>query len=121
MQCKDMAIIMGIKLFAFDLDGTALVLHKNLSETNRKALKKAQDKGVILVPATGRIKTFLPSDIMGLGNIDYAITSNGASVDDLVFGKAIHKALIPNDLARVVQKILSPYDFTLNITETARL
>ena len=50
----------AVKLLAFDLDGTTITEHKYLSPGNREALIKAQAAGVELVPATGRMKTFLP-------------------------------------------------------------
>ena len=52
---------MKIRLLAFDLDGTTLYNHGELSEANRAALEAAAEKGVLLVPATGRLYSFIPS------------------------------------------------------------
>ena len=46
---------MDIRLIAFDLDGTALTEHKYLSQENRCALEEAARRGVVLVPASGRM------------------------------------------------------------------
>lgn len=99
-----------IKLLAYDLDGTALVQHKSLSPGNRQALVKAAEKGVFLVPATGRIYSFMPKDILALPGTDYVITSNGSRVVQQSSGKILHHATIPHSLALEVQKILKCYD-----------
>ena len=54
---------MSIKLIAFDLDGTFLDLKKNIHPDNIKALKAAAEKGVVIVPATGRIVGGVPQQI----------------------------------------------------------
>ena len=46
---------MTVKLIAFDLDGTLLDDDKHLPEENLAALRAAYDRGIFLVPATGRI------------------------------------------------------------------
>lgn len=101
---------MAIALVAFDLDGTTLTEHKYLSEGNRKALEEAARRGVILVPASGRMKDFLPPEITGLPGVRYAITANGAGVYDLEEGRTVWESLIPNEKAREVQDLLAEYD-----------
>ena len=101
---------MDIKILAFDLDGTTVVGHKDMPEENKIALTEAEAKGVYLVPCTGRIKSFLPADVSALPNIRYVISSNGASVDDIVTGENIYKALIPVALTKKVQEIINCYD-----------
>lgn len=101
---------MAIALVAFDLDGTTLTEHKYLSEGNRKALEEAASRGVILVPASGRMKDFLPPEITGLPGVRYAITANGAGVYDLEEGRTVWESLIPNEKAREVQALLAEYD-----------
>lgn len=100
---------MKIKLLAFDLDGTAIVRHSDLPDANRRALIAAAEKGVTLVPATGRMRDFLPQEITALP-AGYAITSNGGAVYDLKSGKAVVERLIPNETAIAVQEILNGYD-----------
>ena len=96
----------AVKLLAFDLDGTTITEHKYLSPGNREALIKAQAAGVELVPATGRMKTFLPQEILDLPGVRYAITANGAAVYDLREDKPVYQRLIPNEKARQVQQVL---------------
>lgn len=100
---------MAIKLLAFDLDGTAIVNHMDLPQRNRQALLAAAERGVILVPATGRMRDFLPGEIRALP-VRYAITSNGGAVYDLAAGEPVVENLIPNEKAQAVQDILNDYD-----------
>lgn len=100
----------GIKLLAFDLDGTAIIMHKSLPEENRRALEYAAEKGIILVPATGRLRSFLPKEITDIGDIKYAICANGGSVNDIRSGDIICSAGIENSKALEIQKILDDYD-----------
>ncbi len=99
-----------IRLLAFDLDGTAILQHKYLSDGNRRALELAHRRGVELVPATGRMRTFLPPEITALPGVRYAITSNGAAVYDLTAEKPIRETLLSNEQARQVQAVLDEYD-----------
>ena len=57
---------MDIRLIAFDLDGTAILDHKYLSEGNRAALQAAGERGVHLLPASGRMRDFLPEAVTAL-------------------------------------------------------
>ena len=54
---------MDIKLIALDLDGTLLTEDKQLSERNRKALEVCIEKGVYIVPCTGRTFEGIPAAV----------------------------------------------------------
>lgn len=101
---------MGIKLLAFDLDGTTITEHKYLSRENREQLERAGRAGVHLVPATGRMLSFLPQEITALPGVEYAITANGSAVYRLGEEKAVYQRLITNRKARQVQQVLDGYD-----------
>lgn len=91
---------MGIKLIALDLDGTTLKKnHISMSAKNRTAIIEALEKGIIVVPATGRYLSSMPSPIMKLAGIRYVITSNGACISDIVSGKQIYSNPIPQEKA----------------------
>ena len=85
---------MEIKLIAFDLDGTLLNDNKEVSEENYRALMDAAEKGIHIVPATGRLPGVMPKALEGLP-IRYAIFINGAEVVDLQTGEVLYKKLIP--------------------------
>lgn len=111
---------MAIALVAFDLDGTTLTEHKYLSQGNRQALEEAAKRGMVLVPASGRMKDFLPPEITGLPGVRYAITANGAGVYDLVEGKTVWQCLIPNEKAQAVQRVLNEYDLFVEYYDGGR-
>lgn len=73
-----------IRLIALDLDGTLLDSRKNLTDRNREALLECMRQGIEIVPCTGRIWAGVPEFIRQLPGIHYAITVNGAIIEDLV-------------------------------------
>lgn len=111
---------MDVRLIAFDLDGTTLVKHQFISEANQRALREAARRGMVLVPASGRMKDFLPQEITSLPGVRYAITANGAGVYDLETGQAVWQCLIPNEKARQVQALLSEYDIFVEYYDGGR-
>ncbi|QGU96101.1 sugar-phosphatase [Clostridium bovifaecis] len=71
------------KLIALDMDGTLLDKNNTISRENSLSIKRAKEKGVKIVLATGRtlkgIKTYLKElDIMD--NDNYCVTCNGSIV-----------------------------------------
>ena len=111
---------MAVSLIALDLDGTTLTEHKYLSQGNRRALEEAARRGIILVPASGRMKDFLPEEITSLPGVRYVITANGAGVYDLKENKNIWQCLIPNEKAREVQDLLAQYDLFVEYYDRGR-
>ena len=80
-----------IRMVGFDLDGTLLTTDKRLTEYTKEILKKAIDKGVVVLPVTGRPLNGVPKEIADFPGIRYMITSNGARV--VKDGKTIHENL----------------------------
>ena len=72
-----------VRLVALDLDGTLLDREGHITPRTRAALQAAVDKGVYIVPATGRPLASLPPVVAQLPGIRYVITTNGAAVWDL--------------------------------------
>ena len=69
-----------MKLLAVDMDGTCLNSQKILPAETLAALKVAAEKGLIVVPTTGRTLHWLPKGLRQWGDYPYVITSNGARV-----------------------------------------
>ena len=90
---------MKYKLIAFDLDGTILHNDKSLSERSLRALQTAHERGMLIVPATGRIYKGVPAPLRLAPFSRYFITINGALVYDAVGDEALCRAEIPNELA----------------------
>lgn len=74
---------MEIKLIALDLDGTLLNSRKQLSERNRNILTECLERGIHIVPTTGRTVDGIPGEIKSIPGIRYAITTNGAVIKDI--------------------------------------
>lgn len=72
-----------IRLAALDMDGTLLREDKTLSAYTLRVLGCMADRGVILVPATGRVREGLTENILTLPSISYAICANGAYIEDI--------------------------------------
>ncbi len=90
---------MNYKLIAFDLDGTLLHNDKSLSERSLRALAAAHERGMLIVPATGRIYKGVPEGLREAAFARYFITVNGALVYDAKADAALCRAEIPCELA----------------------
>ena len=55
-----------VKLICFDVDGTLLKDNKELTSRTVKALGRAADAGIYLVPTTGRLYDGVPEEIRTL-------------------------------------------------------
>ncbi|MDO4459435.1 MAG: HAD family hydrolase [Clostridia bacterium] len=99
-----------MKIMAFDLDGTAIIAHKIMPDENRNAVIKAYESGVITVPCTGRLLSFLPEEVANLPGLKYVITCNGASVEDIENGTKLYTAFIPTEKIAEVFDIIDEYD-----------
>ncbi len=97
---------MAVRIVFLDMDGTLLDSEKRLSPENRAALEQAAEKGVLIVPATGRLYNGLPDEVRRLPFVRYALCVNGAQVYDSLTGRTLHRAEIPLPLAmRVFRRL----------------
>ena len=96
---------MTLSLIAFDLDGTTLNSSRKISNRNYSALIKAYEKGVKLVPCTGRSMYELPQELdslidqFGFSVFSCVITDNGAQVYDLPKKEQLYSKSIPKKTA----------------------
>lgn len=90
---------MNCKLIAFDLDGTFLDNDKNIPQKNIEALCAAAERGIHIVPATGRIYSGVPETLRALPFMRYYICINGAYVYDAKEDKTLYSANVPLDIA----------------------
>lgn len=104
-----------IRLIALDLDGTLLDDRKQISRRSLRALRAAADQGVLLVPATGRTVAGIPTELLALPGVQYAITANGARVMDLTENRALSEDYIPRDLALQVYDLLTQYECLVDL------
>lgn len=92
-----------IRLIGLDLDGTLLTGDKRLTDTNVRALTEAAERGVHIVPVTGRPFRGIPKSVTDLPFIRYCITSNGAVTTDRGGNRAIRERYMT---AETVKKVL---------------
>lgn len=71
-----------IKMIVTDLDGTFLTDYDTLNEENIKAVKYAQDKGIIVCAVTARNWNMAKWIIRASGFERYAVINNGACIYD---------------------------------------
>ncbi len=86
---------MDIRMIFFDLDGTFLDDGKKIPPENIAALQAAADRGVIPVPASGRIHDGMPQELRELPFLRWYIASNGAYVYDSLEERILSRAEIP--------------------------
>ena len=83
-----------IKLILLDLDGTLLNSRKEISPANYNALARAAEKGIHIVPSTGRFYEGMPEVVRKLPFVRYVVTVNGAEIYDAQEKRVLHSALI---------------------------
>ena len=93
---------MAIKIILLDLDGTLLTSEKTISPANYAALSQCADRGIYIVPSTGRFYDGMPQVVRELPFIRYVIAVNGAQVYDAVTGATLCRMEIqPGDAERI--------------------
>ena len=85
---------MAIKAILLDFDGTSLQKDQiYISPRNMAALNAAMERGIQIIPCTGRCEDMFPPQIEADPRIRYWVTSNGARVVDRQTGEIIHSCL----------------------------
>lgn len=93
------------KLIAIDLDGTLLNSYGEVSEDNKKAIKKAINKGIEVVLTSGRMSDSVLSIADEVGANNYIISGNGSLIYDLKNEKILYNQCIPKDKVLKIVKI----------------
>ena len=80
-----------IKLIATDLDGTFLVAGGQVPEQNLKAIKTAQEQGIMVCACSARLWALGRHLVQKCGFDPLAILSGGATIVDCTTGKLIYR------------------------------
>lgn len=95
---------MNIRCVALDIDGTVIGKDAVLSLENKEAIMEAIDRGIAVVPASGRAYYSLPPSITEISGISYVITSNGAAIYHLPTRKCVCEYnMEPDAVERVLE------------------
>lgn len=96
---------MNIQMLAFDLDGTALAKNRLCTIETLKAMHRLDEKGILLLPITGRCLEGIPANLLQFNHALYAITSNGARCTDLQRKETVFSHLLPYERAAEILEI----------------
>lgn len=88
----------NLRLIAFDMDGTVLQSDGEITKRLQGILKKAMQRGIYVVPCSGRGRMQVPSSVEVL-KVPYTITSNGGLIWDEVQDRRLYADLIPWEMA----------------------
>ena len=97
-------------MIALDLDGTLLNDDKKLTARTRQALERAAAAGIHIVISTGRPVTALPKEVTQEPFIRYAVTADGARIEDFLTGELLYEKLIPKEMARPIYDVFDDFD-----------
>lgn len=101
-----------IKAIALDLDGTLVGESHHVSEKNKRAVKKAAQKGIKIILASGRPfagiqKIAEEMELSRLGG--YVVGANGGCVVDMKTGNRIGYKTIPTELYQEIDKLVKEW------------
>ena len=99
-----------IKMIGLDLDGTLLNEKKELLPYTKEVLRRALDKGVVVLTATGRPCMGIPEELRTFPGMRYALTSNGARILDIREGTVLIEQLLSRESAKKALEICGKYD-----------
>ena len=106
---------MSIKMVALDLDGTTLNSAGDITERTAAALNEAARRGVHIVVSTGRAYTSLPDVIRQVKGIQYAITSNGAHINDMATGETVYDDYLAEAAVERIAELAEELDTRIEV------
>lgn len=103
------------KLVAIDLDGTLLNSYGEVSELNKKSIKKAIDQGINVVLASGRTISSVENLANELGANKYIISGNGAVVYDIKQKEIIYNKFLTKKQVLEIARICESNSIFYNV------
>ena len=97
----------GYRAICSDLDHTLLMPDKSISPKTEKCLHILMERGVELIPCTGRAFHSLPASVTGFSGIRYVVVSNGAAIYDLTRGVPVYSLFLEESFAGSLFEFLS--------------
>lgn len=103
------------KLVAIDLDGTMLNQYGIITEKTKKAISKAQEKGVEVMIASGRAITSVKRFSKEINSNKYFISGNGAITYDIKNNKILYENILSKIKALKIIKICEENSIYYNV------
>lgn len=103
------------KLVAIDLDGTMLNQYGIITEKTKKAILKAQEKGVEVMIASGRAITSVKRFSKEINSNKYFISGNGAITYDIKNNKILYENILSKTKALKIIKICEENSIYYNV------
>lgn len=98
---------MSIRAILMDMDGTLLGKSQvAVSRRNMRAVQAAIEKGIHVIPCTGRVFDMLPPQLLTQQGLRYFVTSHGARAYDRDTGESLYEDLIPAGEAAIISDYL---------------
>lgn len=111
------------KLIALDMDGTLLDKNNIISRENYLSIRKAKDKGVKIVLATGRtlkgIRTYL-EELDIIANDNYCVTCNGSIIINSGTKEILKKTLLNHEDLFYLYNLSKKLDIYIHALTTSK-
>ncbi|MDE5996089.1 MAG: Cof-type HAD-IIB family hydrolase, partial [Eubacterium sp.] len=105
---------MDVKIIAVDMDGTLLDDYSKVGEENLKAIRRLNEKGILIVPVTGRTYNEIPAEMRNEECVKYFVFSNGSGIYERGKG-IIYSSTIERDTAVGIYSLLASYETFIEI------
>ncbi|MEM9021837.1 MAG: HAD hydrolase family protein [Planctomycetota bacterium] len=99
---------MKYRLIAIDLDGTLLCPEGKVSEENRAALHAAHERGVVVLPCTGRAWRESCRVLDSVPDAELGVFNTGGMVHELRSGSTVHRTAFDAETANGLIELLRP-------------
>lgn len=99
----------GTKLITIDMDDTLLHTDKTISEYTIEVLQKACDRGILIVPCSGRAYSGMPAGLQQIQGIRYSINLNGGIITDVRDSRIVYRNSLSEEDARSIYDSLTVF------------
>lgn len=100
---------MRYRLLVTDLDGTLLCRRSKVSARNLEAIRRLQDAGIEVVPATGRSLPECAGVLDTINHEGHAITAGGSLIHDARDGSVVIRRTMAPEVVRGIAGILAEH------------
>ncbi|MBU5322705.1 MAG: Cof-type HAD-IIB family hydrolase [Sarcina ventriculi] len=104
---------MEYKMICIDMDGTLLNSKHEVSERNKKAIKEAIKKGIVVAITTGRIfkSAKIYADLLGIETP--IVASNGGFIKEQDKEEIIYKSALTYDQLKVIDSVIKKHNLNV--------